>query len=379
MSHDDGITCQICGKSGIHVMKVHLRDDHPDISIEEYQKTYPFSPVLSERAQERIALKAAESGKVVKVSVSDVDVDFERKPLHEVFGFGSVQAAMSSSGKPIMIQQFKNAMHPLVPERDLGYIFNIGLTKDVLMAVEQNIPGYFWGHMGVGKSTIVEQVCAFTNRPMIRVQHTANMEEADIEGRWVVRNGEMIFELGPLAEAMENGYLFLADEYDFASPMILSMYQAVLEGKPLFIKAANRKITPHKNFRILATGNTNGTGDESGLYQGTQQQNAANYERFGIVQKVEYMPQDQEIGILVAKAGIARQHAEKLVQFATMMRASFDRNDVSFPMSPRSALNSARIGKMRNCFTTGIKLAYINRLPKTSAEVATAALSRISF
>lgn len=370
----DTITCQICG-SQTHIIEAHLRKEHPEVTLEQYQASYPGAALLSVKAEQALAERRAT--KVATVATADFSANkTERKPMHEVFKFGTVPAAMSASGKPILIETFTER-HLLTPEIDPGYIFNIPLTKDVLMAVDQNIPGYFWGHMGVGKSTIIEQVCAYTNRPMVRVQHTANMEEADLEGRWVVRNGEMTFEFGPLAEAMEHGYLFLADEYDFASPMILSMYQAVLEGKPLFIKAANRKITPHPNFRIIATGNTNGTGDESGLYMGTQQQNAANYERFGIVQKVEYMPEQQEIGIIVTKTGISNDQASKIVKFATMMRASFDRRDVSFAMSPRSALRAAQIGKMKNCFITGIKLAYVNRLPSLSAEVAMQTASRI--
>jgi cobaltochelatase CobS len=368
------ITCQICGAQ-THIIEAHLRKEHPEVTLEKYQEDFPGAALMSVEAEKAIAERRAQK------AITPTVVDFsgpktERRPMHEVFGFGNAPAAKAASGKPILIETFVER-HVLTPDIDTGYIFNIGLTKDVLMAVDQNIPGYFWGHMGVGKSTVIEQVCAYTNRPMIRVQHTANMEEADLEGRWIVRNGEMTFELGPLAEAMEHGYLFLADEYDFASPMILSMYQAVLEGKPLFIKAANRKVAPHPNFRIIATGNTNGTGDESGLYMGTQQQNAANYERFGIVQKVEYMPQNQEVGIIINKTGISQQQAEAIVNFATMMRAAFDRRDVTFAMSPRSALRAAQIGKMKNCFVTGIKLAYVNRLPTLSAEVALQTASRL--
>ena len=89
----------------------------------------------------------------------------------------------------------------------------------------------------------------------------------------VVKNGETVFELGPLPYAMKHGMVYCADEYDFAEPAVLSIYQSVLEGKPLIIKEAdleNRVIKPHPNFRFCATGNTNGAGDSFGLYQGTR-------------------------------------------------------------------------------------------------------------
>lgn len=53
---------------------------------------------------------------------------------------------------------------------------------------------------------------------------------------------------------MKHGWMYLADEYDFAQPNVLSVYQAVLEGKPLYIKeadAANRVIKPHPNSVLL--------------------------------------------------------------------------------------------------------------------------------
>ncbi|WEU67327.1 DNA polymerase III subunit alpha [Xanthomonas phage JGB6] len=204
-----------------------------------------------------------------------------------------------------------------------------------------NVPVYLWGHAGVGKTTMYEQISAITKRPYVRVQHTANMEEADVEGRWIVNaKNQMEFQNGPLTDAMEQGMVYCADEYDFASPMILSVYRAVLEGKPLFIKSANKKVVPHPNFRFVASGNTNGAGDETGLYQGTMMQNAANYERFGVVERVNYMPAASEVNILTSKTSITKGDAENVVKFANLMRESFDKKDVAIPMSPRSTLNA---------------------------------------
>lgn len=375
------ITCQICHEK-IHTVQMHLQRAHEEVDLAQYQELYPMAPLLSPAAEKLLEQKRqASAAKSTTISVDPVAESEQGEEhfgfLHEVFGFGKVPAAMNAHGDPIKIRLFTSQNPDMVPEKDTSYIFDIGLVKSILMGLEMNIPAYLWGHAGVGKTSAFEQVCAYTGREFLRVQHTANTEESDIEGTWRVEAGDMRFMDGPLAEAMEKGYVYCADEYDFASPMVASLYQAVLEGKPLRIKAANKIVRPHKNFRIVATGNTNGSGDESGLYAGTQIQNAANYERFGIVVKVEYMPEQQEIGVLVGKTGIDTPRAEKLVRFANMMRASYDKRDIAIPMSPRSLINATKLGLARGSWEFGIKQAYVNRLPPTSARVACETLQRI--
>lgn len=375
------ITCQICHEK-IHTVEVHLRKAHEDVTIDQYKELYPLAPLLSKQAEELLAKRRSEAtagasapAVVTVAAVAKDETSFGF--LHEVFGFGNVPAAMNARGEPIKIRLFNSIYPDMVPDKDPGYIFDINLVKTVLMAMELNIPAYLWGHAGTGKTTCFEQICAFTGREFMRLQHTANTEESDVEGTWRVEGGDMRFMDGPLAEAMEKGYVYCADEYDFASPMVASLYQAVLEGKPLRIKAANKLVRPHPNFRIVATGNTNGAGDETGLYAGTQIQNAANYERFGIVTKVEYMPEQQEIGILIGKTGIDKARAEKLVRYANMMRSSYEKRDVAIPMSPRALLSATKLGLARDSWDFGIRQAYINRLPPTSARVAGETLQRV--
>jgi cobaltochelatase CobS len=377
MSSENQITCQVC-HTKCHVIKKHLENHHPEISLEQYQGMFPMAPLLSPKAEAALA-ERSRSQSVVTAPVAETRLT---APLHEVFGFGNIKEAMNSSGGPIniQVQQYgqDDGVQHLVPDVDRGYIHNPELVKSICMALEMNIPFYLFGHAGVGKSTAIEQVCAHTKRGYVRVQHTANMEEADVEGRWIVNaKGEMVFQLGPLAEAMRDGLTYCADEYDFAPPMVLSVYQAVLEGKPLFIKAANLKINPHRRFRFAATGNTNGAGDESGLYQGTMIQNAASYERFGIFEKVNYMPKKDEIALLVAKAGVLTSDAEKLVDFATMTREAFDRKEMAIPMSPRSLLMAAKTGAAKKKFAWGIERAYLNRLPEVSRAVGEQIVQRL--
>jgi cobaltochelatase CobS len=385
------ITCQICGAS-VHAVQLHLKE-HDGWTVERYQAEFPDAPLMSELAKSRLAdfLHAKkEDGAIVEMAGASAATvttfvpkdGVIKRSMHELFGLGKVKAAMNSRGEPISVSLLSSSEQhsDMVPEIDDGYIFDIEILKNVLLGLELNIPVYAWGHAGTGKSTLFEQVSGRTNRPIIRVQHTVNTEESHIVGQWTVKEGHTVFELGPLALAMKYGWTYMADEYDFGIPSVLSVYQPVLEGKSLVIKEAdqaNRVIKPHPNFRFVATGNTNGSGDETGLYQGTNIQNEANYDRFGIVVEVKYMPAKVETQILINQAGILKEDAEKLIEFGTSIREAYGANRISKPVSPRALINAAKIGMRRGSWRTGLSLAFINKMTRADREVVDGMAQRI--
>ena len=372
---NEKITCQVCGGK-THAIESHLKQEHPAITVAEYREKFPDAPLFSAAAEERIKAKReqAKNPPVAAVSVNGRT----KQPMHEVFGLGAIPAAMGGTGKPIMIDVLDpHEYQEYVPEKDPNYVFNIEILKNALLAIQINIPLYCWGHSGTGKSTLIEQIHAHLNRPLVRVQHTLNMEESHVIGEYRVKNGDTVFEPGWLPLAMRNGWGYLADEYDFGVPHVLSLYQPVLEGKALVIKEAPpewRVVKPHHDFRIMATGNTNGVGDETGLYQGTQLQNAANYERFGVVMKVEYMAKEVEQQILTTRCKLAARDAENMIRFAGFIR---DEKRISMPISPRSLINASRLGVLKSNFRVGLELAYINRLPAIERETAAQIAQRV--
>lgn len=386
---DSRIKCAICGAL-IHSVQHHLPREHADLAmtIEDYQAKYPGEPIISALAQQKIndamaaKKKIASSGADASVTVDLVETTSSTKAFHEVFALGTGTAAMGTSGRaiPISVMGDRPSFADMVPRLDPNYIFNVDILKSLMMAMEMNIPAFLWGHSGTGKTTIYEQIACRTNRPMLRVQHTANMEEEHIVGGWRLRDGRTIFELGPLPLAMKHGWIYMADEYDFGRPEVLSVYQAILEGKALVIKeadAANRVIQPHPDFRIIATGNTNGQGDETGLYNGTNLQNAANFERFGVVEQMPYMDKKLESRLISQQADIPLKDAEKLVDFAGRIRQEFDGGKIGNPISPRSLIYAAKIGVARGNYKIGLEKSFINRLSSVDRESATQVAQRV--
>src|SRR5467141_1708884 len=79
--------------------------------------------------------------------------------------------------------------------------------------------------------------------------------------------------------------------------------QRVLESSgKLTLLDQNKVIRPHPCFRLFATANTIGLGDTTGLYHGTQQINQGQMDRWSIVTTLNYLPHDNEVEIVLAKA-----------------------------------------------------------------------------
>lgn len=388
------IKCEVCG-SEVHAIMVHLKESHPDWTIERYQSAYPTAPMFSELGKEALrkqqaaaALKKAEQASAaslgvaaIPLSVAKTTMRVDKRAMHEVFELGAVPGALNGQGKPIAITVMTGGDQlDMVPAIDKAFVFEVETLKNALLAMELNKAMLFWGFHGTGKTMLARQLAARTGRPLVRIQHTINTEESHMLGQWTVRAGETRFELGPLPLAMKHGWVYLADEYDRALPSVLSVYQPVLEGEPLYIKeadAANRLIKPHENFRFIATGNTNGGGDETGLYQSTVIQDASNYDRFGVTLQINYMPKILERQILIQKTKIHPDDADKLVDFAGRIREAHAGRKISTTVSPRTLLNAAQLGILRSDFRIGIALAFGNKLNNVDREVVDQVSQRI--
>lgn len=382
------ITCELCGAK-VHAIQIHLRSEHPEISLEQYQEKFPDAPILSALARQKIEEAERDKRQTERLATeSEVAAELAArpiaKPFGEVFNLGKGAATKRADGSPIMIDVMPSTeWDMMIPAVDNNYIFNVDILKTLLLGFHLAKPVYLWGHAGVGKTTILEQICARTHRPMIRVQHTGSMEESHIVGQMVAspeRGTE--YSPGPLALAMKYGWTYLADEYDFAFPQVLSVYQAILEGKPLIIKDAPsdsewRVVVPHPNFRFVATGNTNGSGDDTGLYQGTNIQNAANYERFFIVEQMPYMDKKQEAAVVAAQANVNMEDAQRLVAFAGLVREAFDNKKISATIGPRVLINAAINSYAKMSAIKGISLSFLNRLTPNDRQICMELAKRV--
>jgi cobaltochelatase CobS len=157
------------------------------------------------------------------------------------------------------------------------------------------------------------------------------------------------------------------DEYDAGRPDVMFVIQRVLEveGK-LTLLDQNRVIRPHPAFRLFSTANTVGLGDTTGLYHGTQQINQGQMDRWNIVATLNYLPHDEEVKIVLAKAPTydteeGRRTINAMVALADLTRAGFINGDISTVMSPRTVITWAENARIFNDVPFAFRVTFLNK------------------
>jgi hypothetical protein len=176
----------------------------------------------------------------------------------------------------------------IVPKKDPVFV-SFGNYPDLKSIIKSNkfYPVFITGLSGNGKTMGVTQACAENKRELIRVNITIETDEDDLLGGYRLKDGQTVWQNGPVIEAMERGAVLLLDEIDLASNKIMCL-QPILEGSGVFVKKINKFVKPADGFNVIATANTKGQGSEDGKFIGTNVLNEAFLERFPITFEQKY-------------------------------------------------------------------------------------------
>ena len=216
----------------------------------------------------------------------------------------------------------------IVPKKDPVFV-SFGNYPDVKSIIKSKMfyPVFITGLSGNGKTMGVTQACAENKRELIRVNITIETDEDDLLGGYRLKDGQTVWQNGPVIEAMERGAVLLLDEIDLASNKIMCL-QPILEGSGVFVKKINRFIKPANGFNVVATANTKGQGSDDGKFIGTNVLNEAFLERFPITFEQSYPSVAIEQKILVAtyKNSTGKSDddfCKKLVTWADVIRKTY--------------------------------------------------------
>ena len=274
-----------------------------------------------------------------------------------------------------------------VPKVDKNYIFDPATTKAILAGFSGNRRVLLTGLHGTGKSTHIEQVAARLNWPCVRINLDSHISRIDLIGKdtIVLKNGKQIteFQEGILPWAFQNPVALVFDEYDAGRPDVMFIIQRILETNGKFtLLDDNKIIDPHPAFRLFATANTIGLGDDMGIYHGTNQINQGQIDRWNIVTVLNYLSPENELKVVLGKLEELKEkkYIEKIklmIALAGLVRKGFVQGDLTSVLSPRTIINWADNYKIFEDLIFSFKLTFLNKCDENDKSIIAEYFQRV--
>ena len=219
-----------------------------------------------------------------------------------------------------------------------------------LKLVEADIPVFLSGPAGCGKNVMCKQVAQALGLQFYF--SNAVTDEYKMTG-FIDANGH--YNETQFFEAFTKGGLFMLDEIDASSPEVLVLLNAAIANK--YFNFPTGRYEAHENFRLIAAGNTYGTGADA-EYTGRYQLDASSLDRFAILD-VTY---DKNIEENLAGGD------KELLKFVWDFRKSVKKSNINFTISYRAI---ERLSKMKDMFdtATAVKLAILRGMEKEDAKM----------
>lgn len=341
----DQLNCPLCAQSVALTLIPHLRDQHK-IEPEVFRTRFPEQPLCTAGFAEFLR---------------DHQLQRVGNILH--YQFDVAGAGMTAR---------YGVEHALIPEPDPTFIWT-DQARDVAEAIEHNERVFLYGPSGTGKTSLVREIAAVVRRPVRRVSLNGETSVADFIGHWTVNgNKETVFVKGILPQALQEGYILQLDEVDAMQPEVGFILQQILEPHGhLLLTDTGEDVTPHADFRLVATANTLGFGSDSGLYaSGTHVLNFSWLDRWDVVVHIDYLLADQEVKLLHSRhPSIKKDLLKCMVKAAGDLRKAHAEEQLTTVITTRRLLALCARLERGNDFERALAVCVLNKVPQEDRKV----------
>lgn len=162
----------------------------------------------------------------------------------------------------------------------------------------------YYGPSGTGKTTKILCVAGALGLPSMKMVGSRSIDESSLFGKYVLRNGETVFEYGPLTLMMKYGGMFIFDEINMVDSDIISSLNDVLDGTKQKILDNGEIIRAHPNFRFAESMNIG--------YAGTNEMNISHKSRIQNKIKISKLSIEKMTDIIVKETDIHKQTARQM-------------------------------------------------------------------
>ena len=220
--------------------------------------------------------------------------------------------------------------HPYLAPQNPQYRFRKDLLRPVLATWQQAVTRrphdparglLLTGPSGAGKTSLVCQLFARLNVPVFVFDASRSMDLNDAIRTVGLQDGDTVEQYGGIIQAMTGGYPVLINEFDVLKPEEATVLYSILDNGRC-ATPDGQVFTAAPGFMVVLTANTNGTGDETGLYAGTRRQSAALTRRVRVIE-VGYMDIADEKDVLKKHfPGMTDQALDPILRVMTQVRSA---------------------------------------------------------
>jgi MoxR-like ATPase len=230
---------------------------------------------------------------------------------------------------------------------------------------------YAFGPAGTGKTEFAEQIAARLGRPFALISCDSATDGPTLVGMTVPKGDGVGWQDGQLTRAVQTpGCVVCIDEPSVARPGALFVLQNVLAKRTLWLsEAEGRRVPVAPGVMFISTDNTSGLGGGSRKgYTDTNRLNGAYLDRFGARIRFSYLPEADEVRVIVARTGTTKALAELLVKAAALTRAAEAADQLTNGIGLRRLMAWAELLTDGNDAAEAFEAAILNAAPEQDQE-----------
>ncbi|MEO5814068.1 MAG: CbbQ/NirQ/NorQ/GpvN family protein [Gemmatimonadaceae bacterium] len=191
------------------------------------------------------------------------------------------------------------------------------------------------GPTGCGKTRFVEHMAWRLGRPLVTVACHDDLSASDLTGRWLVRDGETVWQDGPLTRAARAGAICYLDEVvEARQDVVVVIHPLTDDRRMLPIEKTGEIVEAAPGFQLVVSYNPGYQHVLKDLKPSTRQ-------RF-VSLTFDFPPPALERQVVAHEGGVDEATAAGLVELAIRVRRLRDRGLVEVPSS-RLLVATARL------------------------------------
>lgn len=306
--------------------------------VRQYTETVDVLPLKIEKPADAVEVRIGEGDEETQKLMENI----KTQVLSEV----EARLSGNTASETVTVQVGAN-----VAKKVKGTLHD--MFKTICSFVGTDIPVFLAGPAGCGKSYACRQVAEALGLEFYFT--TAVTQEYKLLG---FMDAMGTYQETPFYKAFVNGGVFMLDEIDASIPEVLIIINEALASREMVFPNSPNTVKAHPNFRVIAAGNTVGTGATM-EYCGRNQLDAASLNRFAVIE----MDYSRKVEMSVCGDNKA------LVDFAHELRNASAKAERSLIVSYRNiemvAKMESAIGikeALKTCVTKGMDRADLRQI-----------------